>query len=250
MEKKYFLVTILVSFYCSFSVWGQSNQNSLSINIDNALSQGVPFDNTRHIQTKDSILLQQKKVKAISSFGIESLYFDLRDRIISSEKDSITVPVKIHDYLDNEDCKCIIIINNQLIVSSSFLFKGVINENLIEDIAILDTSMKIGDIEYDKRINITTWIEYIPKVISLSDIITKYTDLDNELVLFLINGEPVISSNYSTFVVDEENLLEIVIDKSLLSSEKENYLYLINLLTKTKENMKYRNKKNSICRNL
>jgi hypothetical protein len=89
---------------------------------------------------------------------------------------------------------------------------------------------------YYGQIHITTKNSYNPKIISLTELKEKYTNLKSEPTIFIIDGE-IITSDYDEYVVDENLLWRIYIDK--VENEKENIdLKFIKLLTKSEENLK------------
>lgn len=106
----------------------------------------------------------------------------------------------------------------------------------IESITVLKQDFQFESNTYKGQILITTKQDYAPKLISLTAIKEKYTNLGNKPVLFSIDGN-IINGDYNGYYVDENNILQIIIDKVLVSKENLD-LGHIKLLTKTDENIK------------
>ena len=113
---------------------------------------------------------------------------------------------------------------------------GTLNPNQIESINVDKGDLQIDNIQYYGQIHITTKGSYAPKLISLTDLKEKYTNLKNKPVLFMIDGS-IINANYDKYMVDENYLLAIIIDKIENRQEKID-LGLIKLLTRSDENIK------------
>ena len=113
---------------------------------------------------------------------------------------------------------------------------GTLNPSLIESINVVKDSIQIDDIRYHGQIHIKTKSSYTLKLISLTDLKDKYTNLKNKAVVFMIDGN-IINADYDKYMVDESYLLTIIVDK--IENKKENIdLGLIKLLTKSDENIK------------
>jgi molybdopterin converting factor small subunit len=118
-------------------------------------------------------------------------------------------------------------------------FFGTLNPKLIESLTVVKANVQIDKVQYYGQIHIKTKDNYNPKIISLTDLKEKYTNLKDKPVLFMIDGI-IINADYDNFVVDENNLLKIIVDK--LQNAKESIdLGLIKLLTKSDENLKKAN---------
>ena len=83
---------------------------------------------------------------------------------------------------------------------------------------------------------IKTKSSYTLKLISLTDLKNKYTNLKDKSVVFMIDGS-IINADYDRCMVDESYLLTIIVDKIENTKEKID-LGLIKLLTKSDENIK------------
>lgn len=96
-----------------------------------------------------------------------------------------------------------------------------------------------GLIQYYGQIYIKTKSEYNLKLITLTSLKEKYTNLENQPVVFMIDGN-IVNGDYDKFVVDENYILQIIIDN--IKNEKENIdLKIVKLLTKSEENIKKSN---------
>lgn len=112
-----------------------------------------------------------------------------------------------------------------------------LDPKLIESLDVDTSSFQIGGVKYYGRLRITTKISYNSKFISLNEVKEKYTNLNGEPVIFMVDGE-IITSNNDEYLVDENLLWRIFIDK-IEDGRGENLdLNLIKLLTKSDENLK------------
>ncbi|MGV3685612.1 MAG: hypothetical protein ACO1NS_08300 [Daejeonella sp.] len=119
-------------------------------------------------------------------------------------------------------------------------FVHSINPNMIDGIQIHKENVEIGSVMYYGQVYITTKKHYAPKLISLSKLKAKYNILKGEPAIFILDGE-VVTEDFDNFVVDENLLWRIIIDKV----ENENInMKFIKLLTNTDENRKKANKIN------
>jgi hypothetical protein len=106
----------------------------------------------------------------------------------------------------------------------------------IDNINVIKDSIQIDNVQYYGQIHIKTKNSYAPKLISLTELKEKYTNLKNKSVLFMIDGN-IINADYDKYMVDESYLLTMVVDKIENTKEKID-LGLIKLLTKSDENIK------------
>ena len=133
---------------------------------------------------------------------------------------------------------------SQINKSAYFLNGKLVNETLlgtlnpiqIESINVVKDSIQINNIQYYGQIHIKLKSSYTLKLISLTDLKDKYTNLKSRSVVFMIDGN-IINADYDSYMVDESYLLRIIVDK--IENTKENIdLALIKLLTKSAENIK------------
>lgn len=78
--------------------------------------------------------------------------------------------------------------------------------------------------------------EYRPKLITLSDLKSKYTSLGGTPTIFMLNDQ-FIHGDYNQYLVDESYILKIIVDTIDNEKEKLN-VAVVRLLTKTEENIK------------
>jgi hypothetical protein len=123
---------------------------------------------------------------------------------------------------------------NDKLVSETLL--GTLNPELIDSINVVKANIQIDSIQYFGQIHIKTKSGYNPKLISLTHLKDKYTNLKSKSVVFMIDGN-IINADYDKYMVDESYLLTLIVDK--IENSKENIsLGLIKLLTKSAENIK------------
>ena len=104
----------------------------------------------------------------------------------------------------------------------------------IDSMSIVSGNLQVDSIKYYGQIHLFTKKNYSPKLISLTAVKEKYTNLGNKSVVFTIDGD-IINSDYDKYFVDENYLLQIVVDKIIIATENVD-LGLIKLLTKSEEN--------------
>ena len=130
-----------------------------------------------------------------------------------------------------------IFVNGIFIGDESVL--NAINSEKIESLNIEKENFEKNGKEYYGKILVKMKLEYIPKFITLSELFKKYLDLDKKPIVFQIN-ENVINQDYKEYLVDENFILKIIVNK-IKTSEKSTEINLIKLTTKTKENIKEAN---------
>jgi len=111
-----------------------------------------------------------------------------------------------------------------------------LNPNVIENIIVEKQEIKVETQKYYEQIFINTKRDYSPKLISLNDLKSKYTNLKNAPTIFMIDNE-IINGNYDKCIVDENYLLRISIEKIENRKEKLHF-NLIQILTMTEENIR------------
>lgn len=127
-------------------------------------------------------------------------------------------------------------INGSLVKSLTF---PDISTNSIENINVVQGDTVVGNVLYSGRLFIETKKGMTPKLISLTGLKNKYTDLKGKTVLFTLDGN-LVDDDYDNYLVDENNLLTIIVDKSKvkLGTTPPD---LIRLLTRSEANIKARN---------
>jgi hypothetical protein len=135
--------------------------------------------------------------------------------------------------------------NNDLERSLAFYLNGqfvpeailkTINSDFIENIRVEKQDTEVGTQKYYGQIFITTKGDYRPKLISLSDLKLKYTNLRKASTIFMIDNE-IIYNNYDRYMVDENFILKISIEKVENKEERLKY-NLVKIFTKTEENIR------------
>jgi hypothetical protein len=118
----------------------------------------------------------------------------------------------------------------------SGLLLKTLNPKQIDSISIIADSIQIDSTRYPGQVHIKTNRNYIPQLISLTDLKARCTNLKGKSAIFMIDGD-IINVDYDKYMVDESYLLTIIIDKVENKKEKID-LGIINLLTKSELNIK------------
>jgi hypothetical protein len=124
-------------------------------------------------------------------------------------------------------------VNDQLVGEA---VTKTLNTDQIASINVEKKGVIIDNISYKSKISITMKEGYQPKLISLNDLKAKYTNLKNSSVLFMFENE-IVTSDYGQYIVDENFILQIIVDKVEIKTEKID-IYLIRLLTRSEENIR------------
>jgi len=111
-----------------------------------------------------------------------------------------------------------------------------INPNEIETVNVEKENIEIENIKYYGKLYIITKPTYKPKFISLNNLKLKYTNLTDNSTIFQIDNE-IINANYESYIVDENYILKIIVEKFENRKEKLN-INFIRLITKSEENIK------------
>lgn len=152
-----------------------------------------------------------------------------------SENDSIPKLVMPQKW---EIEKPIVVLNDKYVASEVL---NTLNPNKIESIKIEKNKIQIEGIEYNGKIIVKTKPNYDLSLLKINEFVKKYTDIKDGKYIFLIDGE-VINVDENLMLIDEKNVMQIKISK-LDKIENSKNLYLITLLTRTKENL---NKANTL----
>jgi len=111
-----------------------------------------------------------------------------------------------------------------------------LNPEQIASVDVTKKMMQIDNVSYDSQVTITMKEGYCPKLVSLSELKTKYINLDDRPVLFMFENE-IVQGDYGKYLVDEHFLLQIIVEKVEVKSGNLDF-YLVRLLTRTPENIK------------
>lgn len=150
---------------------------------------------------------------------------------IVSENDTIIKVVYKTEINDKKKPACFI---NGKLTTESIL--RTINPNEIETVNVEKENIEIENVKYYGKLYIVTKSTYKPKFISLNNLKLKYTSLKDNSTIFKIDDE-IINANYENYLVDENYILKIIVEKFENKKEKMNVNF-ISLITKTEENIK------------
>lgn len=111
-----------------------------------------------------------------------------------------------------------------------------LNPSIIATVNVEKGNIEIENVNYDGKLYIVTKSTYKPKLISLSNLKLKYTSIKENSTIFKIDNE-IINADYGNYVVDENYILKINVEKFESSEEKLKF-NIVNLITRTEENIK------------
>ncbi len=123
---------------------------------------------------------------------------------------------------------------NGILVSKTIL--QTLKPEMIESINVDKGTIYIDNVKYYGQIHIKIIGTYNAKLISLNDLKLKYTNIKNDSVLFIVDKE-IIDADYDKYLVDEQDILQIIV-KTIDNSKTKLKLSIIKLLTRTDENIK------------
>ena len=164
--------------------------------------------------------------------ALESSVSGVSINSIKSKKNVDTIPVVEYSNSENIGLQPVYYINGKL---SSHSILKTIDPQSIDSIHIEKNKIETGNKKYYGQIYITMKKEYAPKLISLTDLAQKYTNLKNGITIFMIDND-IIKEDYNQCLVDEKNILKIIVDTVEAGNEKSN-INIVRLLTKSKENI-------------
>jgi hypothetical protein len=150
---------------------------------------------------------------------------------INVENDTI---IKVVYKNENQNNKKPAYFLNNKIVNESIL--RTINPNEIATVNVEKENIEIENVTYYGKIYFTTKSTYKPKLISLNSLKLKFTNIKENSTIFKIDDE-IINDNYENYLVDQNNILKINVEKFENNAEKLN-LNIITIVTKTEENIK------------
>jgi hypothetical protein len=114
-----------------------------------------------------------------------------------------------------------------------------INPKIIENLRVESQNIMIGNKNYYGQIFINTKSNYKLHFISLTDLKLKYTNLKKNSTIFMIDNE-LINDNYDNFLVDENNILKISVEKIVNREEKLKFNF-VKIWTRTEKNIRESN---------
>ena len=148
-----------------------------------------------------------------------------------------TVPIVIYNSVEpQEKLSPAIFINGQN--AKTFRMVSLHSEN-IKNIEIVKDTFEIDNSIYYGKIMIELDKDYNPKLISINDLIAKYTNLNSIPDIIMINNE-IVSSDFDIYTVDERDILQIVV-QNIESLQNSMVIRIVNLITRTKENVEKAN---------
>ena len=176
-----------------------------------------------------SILLSINSFGQIKTEKVNGL--KITNQITVSENDTI-IKVVYKNEIKN-DKKPAYFINGKLANESII---RCINPNEIETVNVEKENIEIENVKYYGKLYIVTKSTYKPKFISLNNLKLKYTNIKENSIIVQIDDE-IMNVDYDKYLVDENYILSIVVEKFENQNEKLN-LNFIKLVTKSEENMK------------
>jgi hypothetical protein len=109
--------------------------------------------------------------------------------------------------------------------------------------AIITTESEEGNIEFSGKkyavsLHIKTKDNYTPQLISLRELVLKYVGKIENPVMFIVDKHPVFPTDYDTYKIDEKNIMLVsVVGESGLMNGKDNAICVVELLTRSQENI-------------
>ena len=176
-----------------------------------------------------SILLSINSFGQIKAEKVNGL--KMTNQVTVSENDTI-IKVVYKNEIKN-DKKPAYFINGKLANESII---RCINPNEIETVNVEKENIEIENVKYYGKLYIVTKSTYKPKFISLNNLKLKYTNIKENSIIVQIDDE-IMNVDYDKYLVDENYILSIVVEKFENQNEKLN-LNFIKLVTKSEENMK------------
>ena len=150
----------------------------------------------------------------------------------TSNKTVDTVPSVRYNNIENAGLQPAYYLNGKFVNKSSL---STFDPQFIDSIHIEKKEMEIENKKYYGQVYITMKKEYTPKLISLTDLEQKYTNLRNGITVFMIDDD-IIKEDYDQYLVDENYILKIIVDTIEMKKEKAT-VNVVRLLTKSKENI-------------
>jgi hypothetical protein len=172
----------------------------------------------------------------VNSFGQVNGTMNLEGvNVDSLEKNPDTTFKVIHKSVQ-PDLYSGFVINGQFIKS---LRMSSLDPDKIASITILKNDSLTREPQPKSLIIIQTKENRNFRLISLSELIEKYTDFKNIPVAITIDGD-FVTEDFNTYYINMDNLLTIIVEQKVMMNGV-GKMGLITLLTKTEENIKDRN---------
>jgi len=151
---------------------------------------------------------------------------------IDSKKNVDTIPMVEYSNSKNIGLQPAYYINGEFTNHTTLITLDPLS---IDSIYIEKKEIETGNKKYYGQVFITMKKEYTPKLISLSDLVQKYTNLKNGITIFMIDNY-IIKEDYDQCLIDEKYILKIIVDTIEMGNEKPD-INVVRLLTKSKENI-------------
>lgn len=177
---------------------------------------------------------------SIHSFGqtIAEKNIDLKNSNAGSiSQNDTTIKVVYKNNTPNEN-RPVFFLNGKYLDQS---FARSVNPKDITNLYVEEGIFETDNINYNWKVLIETKDEFKPKFISLNDLKLKYTNLKENSTIFRIDDE-IVDDDYEKCLIDENNILEIVVEK--LENQKEKLkINIVSLLTKSEKNIRKQEEK-------
>ena len=143
-----------------------------------------------------------------------------------------TIPLVEYVKAENFEKQPAFYINGKL---SAYTILSTIDPMVIDSLYIEKNEIEIEGKRYYGQIYIKLKKEYTPNILSLNDLMLKYTNLKNEFTIFMLDDN-IIKGDFDQYFVDEKYILKIILDTVEIEKGK-TQVNLVRLLTKSKENI-------------
>ena len=166
--------------------------------------------------------LNKKNAKASLNSSIKSKEFVID-----------TIPTVEYKNAENVGLQPVYYINGEIVNQTVI---KTIDPQLIDSMHVERKEIVIKDKKYYGQIFLKMKKEYHPKLISLTDLGSKYLGQTSNPIIFMIDDD-IIKGDYGNYLVDEKFILKIIVDNVEDKEQKLN-VEIVRLLTKNKENIK------------
>lgn len=148
------------------------------------------------------------------------------------ESDSIPEVYDTRRQTDNTD-RTAFFINDQFVSGGAV---PIINPAVIEKLDVIKDFIELEGSIYESQIRIAVKSDYFARLISLNNLRSKYTNLNQQTAIFTVDGH-IVNADYDKFLIDENHILSITIEK-MDKVKGGGDLNFVRLLTRSSENMK------------
>ncbi|MCY1721944.1 hypothetical protein OU798_16440 [Prolixibacteraceae bacterium Z1-6] len=177
---------------------------------------------------------QEKKLKSKNA----KVSINSKSKLNTRKKVDINSPLRVVDLDTNKPASQPAYFIDGKYFNQSIL--KTLNLQFIDSMTVIKEEITLEDKIYYGQIHIKMKEEYVPKIVSLADLKSKYLKLGQNPSIFIIDND-VVKSDYNEFLIDENYILKI--ETQVIKNEKEKLnVNVIRLVTKTKENIEEANK--------